>query len=400
MSARITTRVGEGPTGERSLRILAVSALWHGANDYAFVRAFRRAGHSVSVMPENWFVPPRSPAGWRRVSLRALRRVLTPVLVREYTEALIAEAEHRRPDFFFVFKGTCVTEGALKAIRSMGAISVNFYPDTGIRSQSPYLEKTLPLYDWVFTTKSFGLSDMEASFGVHRASFLPHAFDPETHSPVRLSPDDRQRYECDASFIGAWSPKKERLLAHLRRSRPNLRLRIWGGGWKGAGTALRSAVAGRGVTGTEYAKAIRASGINLGLLYEGARDASSGDLTTARTFEIPAAGGFMLHERTEEAMRYFADDRECVFFSNEDDLVAKLDYYLERPDLRQAIAAAALQRAWSSGYSVDSRVETILKKYVELGSYRERFPHAESDGVEDELCASTTVQEPRRTETF
>ena len=105
------------------LRILAVSALWQGANDYAFVRAFQRAGHSVSVMPVEWFVP----SGWRRTGLRALRRLLRPILVREYTQALIAEAEYLQPDLFFVFKGTYVTSVALNAIRSMGAITVNFY---------------------------------------------------------------------------------------------------------------------------------------------------------------------------------------------------------------------------------------------------------------------------------
>ena len=133
---------------------------------------------------------------------------------------------------------------------------------------------------------------------------------------------------------------------------------------------LSSEIEGRAVWGKEYAKAIQASAINLAILTEGNKEASSGDLITARTFEIPAAGGFMLHERTEEAVQYFADEKECAFFSDADDLAAKIDYYLRHSDDRDVIATAGRQRALSSGYSVDARVETVLAKYAQLRELR------------------------------
>ena len=129
---------------------------------------------------------------------------------------------------------------------------------------------------------------------------------------------------------------------------------------------------GTEVFGIEYAKAIRASRINLAILSEQREGASSGDQITARTFEIPAAGGFMLHERTEEAMGYFEDGKECVFYADPDDLVAKIRYYLAHEDERAAIAAAGRRRCLSSGYSVDDRVDTVLAKYAELRKARDR----------------------------
>lgn len=48
------------------MRILTVSHNWQGANDYSFVRAFRRAGHSVLVVSDQDFVPN----GLRSVALR------------------------------------------------------------------------------------------------------------------------------------------------------------------------------------------------------------------------------------------------------------------------------------------------------------------------------------------
>jgi 2-polyprenyl-3-methyl-5-hydroxy-6-metoxy-1,4-benzoquinol methylase len=49
-----------------------------------------------------------------------------------------------------------------------------------------------------------------------------------------------------------------------------------------------------------------ASKINLGLLSEAGGGTTLGDQVTARTWQIPAAGGFMLLESTEELVRYFA----------------------------------------------------------------------------------------------
>src|SRR5947208_1820719 len=68
------------------MRILAVSHTWQGANDYAFVRAFRRAGHSVVVVSDEVFVP----AGWRQPALKAARRLALPLMVADYQQALIA----------------------------------------------------------------------------------------------------------------------------------------------------------------------------------------------------------------------------------------------------------------------------------------------------------------------
>ena len=92
----------------------------------------------------------------------------------------------------------------------------------------------------------------------------------------------------------------------------------------------------------------------------------AGDVITARTFEVPAAGGFMLHERTDEAMRYFEDGKECAFFDDADEAVSKIRYYLAHKDERMVISAAGRQRALASGYSYDDRVDTVIAKYHEL----------------------------------
>jgi spore maturation protein CgeB len=356
-----TGRSADAPPADR-LRILAVAEVWEGSNAYAFVRAFRRMGHTVAVVPSENFVP----TAWRRKSLRALRRLLEPVFVREFGEALVAEARHLRPDLFFVFKGRYVTPEAIGAVKALGAVAINFYPDVSFLAHGKHIPRALPAYDWVFTTKTFGLADMEQRLGVRSASFLPHGFDPELHHPIELGAEDLETYACDVSFVGTWSPKKQRMLEHLCASLPSLRVRVWGSQWGPARASLGARVEGRHAVGREYVKALVGSKINLAILSEARAGASSGDRITSRTFHIPATGAFMLHERNDEFLEYFREGVECACFGDPDELVAQVERYLSDDAGRRAVAEAGRRRAVESGYAVDDRARSVLDRFEAL----------------------------------
>ncbi|CCJ07828.1 Uncharacterized protein BN69_2377 [Methylocystis sp. SC2] len=367
---RRTVDKTSGSCGESaSLRILFEGALWSGSDSYAYVRALRRAGHSVTAIEAANFLP----TGWRSKWLRGLRRILEPWLIAEYERALIDMARHLSPQLFIGFKANYVTPAAMHVIKDTGAVAINVYPDVSFMAQGPRLPKTLPLYDWVFTTKTFGLKDLESTLGVRNASFFPPAYDPEVHAPCELDAADRAHYQADVSFIGSWSPKKEMVMAALAQAMPDARIRIWGNTWDRASSeSLRSAIEGRVVTGLEYAKCVRASRINLGLLSEQVQGASSGDLITHRTFAMPACGGFMLHERTAEITQYFEEGIDCALFSDNEDLVAKARYYLDHESERAFVAEAGRARALRSGYSVDARIQEVLSRFEIIAARKRR----------------------------
>ena len=341
------------------LRILASCNIRHGGNDYSFVRAFRRAGHSVLVVPPESFLPR-----WEMKWLRALKRLARPAILAEYNRSLTTAAQTFEPDLFFVFKGDSVTNTTVRAIRAGGAVAINFYPDTAFDGCA---SKAIAGYDWVFTTKPAQIDYLNQHYGYTNTSFVTHAFDPEVHGAPTMSERDKERYGCDVVFIGNTSRKKEKILGHVIAALPELKFKIWGAaGWGQSPRLVRDAYQGSTVWGQEYAKAICGAKINLGLLYEGGAAAPAGDVITARTFEVPAAGGFMLHERTAQAMQYFEEGKEYTFFDDIDDLADKICYYLEHEEERKAIAVAGRERAFTSGYSYDDRVTTVVAKYQEL----------------------------------
>ena len=64
------------------------------------------------------------------------------------------------------------------------------------------------------------------------------------------------------------------------------------------------------VVADNYRKTICSSKIILGFLRK-----INADTQTSRTFEIPACGGFMLMERTENQQRLFEEGKEAEYFS-------------------------------------------------------------------------------------
>jgi spore maturation protein CgeB len=340
----------------RPYRILCIGETWYGSDARAAFAALRRLGHSVHVIDETNYVPTQ----WQSTFGKGVRKLLKPLLVNELRRGAVAVANQFKPDCLFVFKGNWVHPKLIEACRLENIAAVNYYPDVSFLTHGSYIPKALPLYDQVFTTKSYGVVDMNRELGVHRSGFLPPGYDPELHRPVVLNEDERKRYDCDVAFIGTWSPKKERLLASLCRALPEVQIKIWGCQWnRSQSEILAASIMGTEVTGDEYTKAICGASICLGLLSEAGRGASSGDLITARTFQIPACGAFMLHELNSEVLDYFDDDKEAAFFGTVEEMAQKVRYYLDHPDERQEISQAGLNRSLKDKYDIDERMRAV-----------------------------------------
>jgi FkbM family methyltransferase len=78
-----------------------------------------------------------------------------------------------------------------------------------------------------------------------------------------------------------------------------------------------------------------------------------------RHFEITAAGGFMMCYNQPELGEHFEVGKECVVFDSENDLLEKVQYYLDHPQERADIAKAGQQRTLSH-HLYQHRLTTML----------------------------------------
>jgi hypothetical protein len=325
------------------------------------MKALRRAGWDVHALPEWEYIPSK----YRSRHMKAAAKLLRPLAVSEYNRELELQARRLEPDMLLVFKGVWVQGTAIRALRAQGVRCYNFYPDVSFRAHGPYIPGALPEYDWVFTTKTFGLTDMREQLGVTRASHIQFAFDPDLHRPLPMTARDEARYGCDVSYIGTWSLKKEELLTEIARRRPTVHLRIWGEYWNNAkSSAIRNAIAGREVLGNEFVRALLGSRINLSIMSEARKGSSLGDQVANRTFVVPACGAFVLHERSDELLRYFEEGEHLGCFGNADEMIEKIDYYLARPELRNRIAEQGRELVWRE-HSWDRRIRVITEHFAQ-----------------------------------
>ena len=341
----------------KKYKVLVIGDSWHGSDCTGLARGFRELGCAVELIGTDQFFPKTD----RSFISKDLVRLLNVFFKKQFNRHILKHARIIKPHITVVFKGNYIYAQTLLKLREESNWLTNFYPDISLMNHSSVEVDGFQHYHHIFTTKSFGVKDYEQNLGLTDVSFLAHGCDPNAHRIVdkELCKD----WENDVSFIGGWSEHKERLLRALKTNLPDIDLKIWGNGWESnKSECLESSIVGHGIFGDFYAMAINASRINLGLLQEKAEGASSGDLSTARTFHIPASGGFMLHERTEEVLDYYKEDKEIACFSSDTELVEKVIFYLSNVSVRNHIAEIGRNRCLAENKHSE-RAGSIIAKY-------------------------------------
>jgi len=223
------------------------------------------------------------------------------------------------------------------------------------RHRTRWVEGAIPLFDLWVTTKSFNADPDEIPrLGVRRILFVNNSYDPELHRPVAVTPDEQRRFGADVSFVGTFErPRADSLFALARAGVP---CRVWGNGWSTmVGLDPNLVVENRPVYGSDYARVLSASKVNLCFLRHFNRDRQ-----TTRSVEIPAAGGFMLHEQSDEMKALLRPDMEADYFGTDAELVAKCRRWLADDRTRHAVARLSLVRVESLGLSHEKTLARII----------------------------------------
>jgi spore maturation protein CgeB len=146
------------------------------------------------------------------------------------------------------------------------------------------------------------------------------------------------------------------MLARLADEGLGVRVWSWDKGWL-AFRRPNLVLTPHFVSDGQYRKAISGAKINVGFLRKVNRD-----LQTTRSVEIPACGGFLLAERTEEHNRLFAEGSEAEYFGDYDELINKVRRFLEDNSARRRISAAGYKRCLQGSYSNRERLAPIVAR--------------------------------------
>ena len=260
-------------------------------------------------------------------------------------------------DIIWIDKGTTIDAKTLRYIKKImpTAKIVSYSPDNmALRhNQSQNFLGCIPLYDIHFTTKSYILNDM-VRLGAKRINFTNKLYESTFHYPRELSQDDIQRLGGDVGFIGVW--EKERCDSILYLAQNGIKVKVFGSGKWNDYVGVDNLEILPPLYSDDYPKALQAFKISICFLRK-----LNFDLQTSRTMEIPACGGFMLAERTNEHMALFEEGKEAEFFSNDEELLEKCRYYLSHDNERKNIAKAGRLRCETAGYSNEESIKRMVK---------------------------------------
>jgi spore maturation protein CgeB len=104
------------------------------------------------------------------------------------------------------------------------------------------------------------------------------------------------------------------------------------------------------------ARLINQSKINLHISFE---DYACTNAVNLRAFDVLPCGSFMLHDHIKEP-DMFEDKKHLVYFNGVDDLMEKIDYYLEHEDEREKIAEAGRKYILEK-YSIKKTIHQLLQ---------------------------------------
>lgn len=328
------------------MKILYIGDVREGTTSIDRMHSLERIGHTVT--PFN--VPPYESK--HRIISSIQCRLHPRILLQRLNKDICHFVENSKPfDCAWVDKGVWIFPDTVEFLKKKCGRAVHYTPDPQILYfRSHQFIKSIPIYDHIVTTKDFELGLYEEN----GAKNVIHV--PQSYCPVRYKdPQPSARFSADVGFIGRCEPY---YLQQINEMAGVDKVVIFGDQWKKSANRKRVAptlTVNGSVWKKEYISALASFKIGLGLLSK-----NYPEQHTTRTFEIPAAGTFMLAERTDEHQGFFAEGIEAEFFSDPDEMISKVKFYLKDEGARERIAVKGRLRCISSGYDTDSVVKKIM----------------------------------------
>lgn len=239
------------------------------------------------------------------VKSRIARRLIRNEQKKLFNEHLKKYIRLFKPSIFIFFKAHFLEVSTVELAKDYGAQIFAIYPD---------LEPEVHGEDYL---KILGLVDLL----IHTKPNLGSYFQTLNKNTICVNPffSERNLKEIEAfnpeigiSFIGHHSRGKQKIMEAIHENIDE-NLVIYGDRWvkewpKKAKLQLRESVYGPPVY-----KVYQQSLFVLGLLTEKLEDFKDGDVITARTAQIPAYGGLILHPRNSYSERFFGENHFMLF---------------------------------------------------------------------------------------
>lgn len=286
-------------------------------------------------------------ATWRLLGKR-------PARLGAFSRALLEQARQARPDLLLAIGAAPITADTLCQLGASGVHRAIFLTDDPFNPahRAPWFQAALPLYDSIFSPRRANLSELRR-LGAATVTYLPFGYNPTVHYPASIPADSRQM-GSDILFAGGADADRVPWIEAFIQA--GMAVELYGGYWDRF-TATRPLAHGHADLPT-LRRAVPTAKVNLGLVRRANRDGH-----VMRTFEVPAMGGMLLAEDTQEHREILGAEGDAViYFHSTADAVQKASWLLRDTPERRRLAAAAHKRITEGKHTYQDRLQTLIAR--------------------------------------
>jgi spore maturation protein CgeB len=292
---------------------------------------------------------------WRRRTdwwLRGRR----PSRLDAFGQAVLQTARRFKPAVALTTGLAPIAADVVESLGAMGIVRVNFLTDDpwNPAHRAPWFFEGLGRYDHVFTPRHANLDDLNRA-GCSAVHYLPFGYDPAVHFiEPPASADDGDRYRADVMLAGGADRDRVAVVSALARA--GLDVAVYGGYWD---RFPETAGLWRGwLDPGGLRRATGAASVALGLVRRANRDGHA-----MRSFEVPAMGGCLLAEATDDHRDVFGADGEAVqYFATPEDAIAVATRLVGDESRRRRLAANAHAVVTRGGHTYQDRLRALLER--------------------------------------
>ncbi len=317
----------------------------------SLARAAERLGVSYAfVDAADAFMAPRLVRAftWR------LRGRRPPALSRT-SRAVAAACAEWRPRWLLGTGMVPIDAPTLATIGSLGVKRLNYLTDDPWNPtlRAPWFLDALRHYDQVFSPRSANLDDLR-QHGCATVSYLPFGYDPELC--FRQAPPTGQEWShfaTDLAFVGGADRDRVPILGAAISA--GFGVSLYGGYWDRYPQTSRHSRGHADVA--TIRKVTSAAKVSLCLVRRANRDGH-----VMRSLEIPAMGGCLLAEDTDEHRSLFGPPGQAAtYFRRIPEMLDQLHWLLGADDERRRLAACAESRVREGRHTYEDRLRVMLE---------------------------------------
>jgi len=278
-----------------------------------------------------------------------------------------------KPDvcFFFLHTDEIQEETIRWITEKSGSQTINWFADDHWRFQN-FSRHWAPLFHWSVTTDSQAV-EKYYRIGYKNVIKSQWAFNHHLYKPYPVP------LEYDVTFVGQVHSDRKAIVNKVQRA--GVDIRCWGSGWENGRLSQeemiklfsRSRINLNFTQGSfvfnwkTLAKVFFKRRVDNTLSLNTPREmlestavlfSSPSSQIKGRNFEIPGSGGFLLTSEADNLREYFEPGKEIVIFTDADDLIDKIRYYLSHETERENIRSAGYQRSL--------RDHTFEKRFLDI----------------------------------